>query len=128
MGNGKGHHELRCLGNYDPKVAEELWSGVDAARATTCFPTVMPTFKRRNHEYLDGGLLANNPILEALREVTKLWPGREIDCIHSVGLHVTKAAASDIHSFGLDRTFSGPISQLAPVIESIGDTSQAHRH
>merc|ERR1719203_2340313 len=62
--------------NYDEQMQEERWRARDAIRATTSFPTVTPKFQHPVNRkfYRDGGLFANNPTLEALCEVRRLWP------------------------------------------------------
>ena len=38
--------------------------------------------------FIDGGLRANNPVLEVLNEVEHIWPGRSIGCLLSIGTGV----------------------------------------
>ena len=46
--------------------------------------------------FIDGAMVANNPVMYAVSEVTKLWPNRGIACVHSLGTgtHVDTASTS----------------------------------
>jgi len=76
------------LCNYNEQAYDEQWHVGEVARATTSFPTVLPAFEHpiTGKVYRDGGMLCNNPSLEALKEIRSLWPTRKIDCFHSLGL------------------------------------------
>jgi patatin-like phospholipase/acyl hydrolase len=63
LNNKKATH-LRTY--YNDKVGDsmcgyKIW---EAARATTAAPTYFPRMKLGKHDYVDGGLGYNNPILE----------------------------------------------------------------
>lgn len=59
---------------------------LDALCATTAAPTVYPAFNHKGKPIVDGGVLANNPVLFALAEASLL--GTELECIVSVGTGV----------------------------------------
>ena len=59
--------------------------------------------------YIDGGMVANNPIMYAVAESTKLWPDRHIACIHSFGTGTLPEVASASGSvLGWASTLLGP--------------------
>lgn len=63
---------------------------LDALQAATAAPTVYPAYNHKGTPIVDGGVLANNPVLFALAEATLL--GAELECIVSVGTGVEPRA------------------------------------
>jgi patatin-like phospholipase/acyl hydrolase len=70
--------------NYDCFVWE-------AARATTAAPLFFEpiTLAASQATFADGGIRANNPIMEVSREARRLWPNRSIGCLVSLGTGIT---------------------------------------
>ena len=60
----------------------ELWQAIEA---TSAAPAIFPTSALRGMRLADGGLVANDPTLLALREARALWPGRPIGLVVSLG-------------------------------------------
>ncbi|KAK0130270.1 hypothetical protein ONS96_000793 [Cadophora gregata f. sp. sojae] len=60
----------------------KIW---EAARATSAAPTFFSPITIRHVTYGDGGTGWNNPTKEALNEAHKIWPGRPIACLVSIG-------------------------------------------
>lgn len=62
---------------------------VEAARATTAAPTFFKraviTVQGVNRTYMDGGLAQNNPCDVVLQEASRLFPGRKLACVVSLG-------------------------------------------
>lgn len=76
----KGNSHL--IRNY----GSDYWQLGEAVLATSAFPGVSPPYHRDGCDFRDGALLSNNPALEAIIEAGKVWPGRPIACLHSIGL------------------------------------------
>ena len=66
--------------NYDCPVWE-------AVRATSAAPLFFEpvTLKTSRATFVDGGVRANNPIFEVASEAGRIWPGREIGSLVSLG-------------------------------------------
>ena len=60
----------------------EAWQ---AGRATGAAPTFLDPIEIDTRQYVDGGLWANNPTEAAIREAERVFPGRKIGCIVSLG-------------------------------------------
>eukprot|EP01103_Thecamoeba_quadrilineata_P003589 TRINITY_DN1334_c0_g1_i1.p1 TRINITY_DN1334_c0_g1~~TRINITY_DN1334_c0_g1_i1.p1 ORF type:complete len:1101 (+),score=190.00 TRINITY_DN1334_c0_g1_i1:238-3303(+) len=56
-----------------------------AVQASCSSPGYFPPVQIRGEDYLDGGIVANNPCEHAIKLAHSLWPGRSIDCIVSIG-------------------------------------------
>ena len=93
-----------------------------AGRATGAAPTYFPPIR----DYVDGGLQANNPTWEAIEEAQKLFPGRKIGCVVSLGC----GAPAD--EDGVDNGWLARVSEwmantaIAHVAGQIADTEQSH--
>ena len=51
-------------------------------------------------QYVDGGVLANNPCATAMEEAQDLWPGRRIGCVLSVGCGLSPKEYGDRAGIG----------------------------
>jgi tetratricopeptide (TPR) repeat protein/predicted acylesterase/phospholipase RssA len=81
--------ELALLRSYrDPEEEGPNCTIWQAARATTAAPAFFSSisFGKPLAEYVDGGLLNNNPIRLLMREATRVW-GQDVDfsCVLSIG-------------------------------------------
>lgn len=56
-----------------------------AARATSAAPTFFKPIEIEYVQYVDGGVGHNNPAELAIHEAHKIWPGRPIGCLVSIG-------------------------------------------
>src|SRR5579859_2891379 len=56
-----------------------------AARATSAAPTFFKPIEIEHIQYVDGGVGQNNPAELAIHEAHKVWPGRSIGCLVSIG-------------------------------------------
>lgn len=72
---------------------------VDALRATTAAPTIYPAYVHNGKPIVDGGILANNPILLALAEVNLL--GKTLDCVVSIGTGVEPRPTTSTSTRGI---------------------------
>jgi predicted acylesterase/phospholipase RssA/GrpB-like predicted nucleotidyltransferase (UPF0157 family) len=82
----------RLLRSYEPPRRSDAPTGCslwEAARATAAAPTRFPPAilgpKGEQRRFLDGGLMANNPVQVALEEAQELWPNRKVGIILSLG-------------------------------------------
>ena len=57
----------------------------EVGRATSAAPTFFPPISIDGTKFFDGGLVANNPIQYAVREVRDIWPDRNVGVIVSLG-------------------------------------------
>ena len=77
---------------YNTKTANafnaKIW---EAARATSAAPTFFEPVLIDSGRYGDGGTGWNNPSIEAIAEVHKIWPNRPIGCLLSIGTGLEKA-------------------------------------
>ena len=87
-----GHHflfrnyEMKC-GLYRGTDACEVWK---AARCTAAAPSYFPCMEVKlegedENIFFDGGLVANNPVQIAIREVMRKFPGRQVSHIVTCG-------------------------------------------
>ena len=83
--------------------------------------------------YVDGGLVANNPVETLLEEVEQLWPDRQIGCIVSLGCG--RHADDDVRPSGesgwLTRSgaaggWAEQISLFHQITEQLTDTQDTH--
>jgi len=76
----------RALGAYEHGLAgtsdAQMWQAIEA---TSAAPSIFPRARLGGLSLADGGLVANNPTVIALREARALWPGRRIGVIVSLG-------------------------------------------
>lgn len=107
------------------------WTQRDAKAATAAAPTFVQRHIRIDDEedtcyYMDGVLYANNPSSLAIHEAQRLWPGREIGCVHSLGCGRTRTR----NEWGHDDT-PGDTETLSTTMERIAqaafDSSFEHR-
>jgi predicted acylesterase/phospholipase RssA len=71
--------------SYEVDGTEIQCTILEAARATSAAPTYFPEAEIDGNLYVDGGIGYNNPTEEAIREAHRIWPGREIGCLVSLG-------------------------------------------
>ena len=64
-------------------------SAIDAGHASSAAPIYYPTAKVGNRYLIDGGIVANNPILHGYAEVKKLYPNSNVKIL-SVGTGLNK--------------------------------------
>jgi len=64
-------------------INSHIWQ---AARATSAAPTFFKRIKiDGEHDYIDGGIVCNNPAQQVLDEARRIGKNRRVDCILSVG-------------------------------------------
>lgn len=67
-------------------VILEPWQIARASSAAPkYFPSYVVPFDNVRVEYVDGGLVANNPIQFAIMEASTLWPFSDFACVVSIG-------------------------------------------
>ena len=64
-------------------------SAIDAGHASSAAPIYYPTARVRNRYLIDGGIVANNPVLHGYAEVKKLYPNSNVKIL-SVGTGLNK--------------------------------------
>jgi len=69
----------------------EMWQAVEA---TSAAPSIFPRTRLGGRSFADGGLVANNPTLIALREARALWPHRRIGVVVSLGTGSSRPAST----------------------------------
>jgi hypothetical protein len=52
-----------------------------ALLATSAAPGYLPPIRIGEHEFVDGGMVANNPMEIAILEALRLWPGRRLSVV-----------------------------------------------
>jgi predicted acylesterase/phospholipase RssA len=62
-----------------------------AARAKSAAPTFFKPIEIERVQYADGGVGHNNPAELAIHEAHKIWPGRPISCLVSIGTGIEDA-------------------------------------
>jgi len=67
---------------YPGSCSHKLW---EAGRATSAAPFFFPYVTIGDHQFMDGGLLANNPSQVAYTEALALWGPDSIGCLISIG-------------------------------------------
>ena len=66
----------------------------EAVRATTSAPTYYAPAVIGGQRFVDGAIVANNPVLIALSEAAILWPGAPVDVVVSLGTGIQVPRAS----------------------------------
>ena len=72
--------------NPSPASTSQIW---EVARATSAAPTIFPPIHLDDNMFVDGGVTANNPTQEALREVAFLYGKLAGTCVVSIGSGVS---------------------------------------
>jgi patatin-like phospholipase/acyl hydrolase len=73
---------------------------VDAALATSAAPTYFEPFLAQGKEFVDGGMMENNPIKSALSEALEIWPKRKIACVLSLGTGKPSPKRGSMKNYG----------------------------
>lgn len=68
------------------------------------------TLKTSHATFVDGGVRANNPIYQVSGEARRLWPGRSVGCLLSLGTGITSTKGFDPRK-----------SRLHQVLQSLAD-------
>ncbi|CAI4216176.1 unnamed protein product [Parascedosporium putredinis] len=83
--------------SYENSLEKSEFAGIklwEAARATSAAPSYFDPLKVGGHEFLDGGLQANNPLGWLWNEVLSVFgPARSTSCFLSIGTGVPLRAA-----------------------------------
>lgn len=67
-------------------AGDVTWKVWEVCRATSAAPSYFDPFEREGQQFMDGGLVANNPAAIALHEARKIWgPSVPISLLLSVG-------------------------------------------
>jgi hypothetical protein len=97
---------------YSTRTADafqvKIW---EAARATSAAPTFFEPVLISGRPYGDAGTGWNNPTVEAIAEVRKIWPDRPIGCLLSIGTGLEKVKKL---GDGASESYSWLLSKLAP--------------
>jgi predicted acylesterase/phospholipase RssA len=93
----------------------EVW---EAGRATGAAPTFLDPMEIDGVKYVDGGLTTNNPTELAITEAERLFPGRQIGCIVSLGCGLERKR-EDVSAGA-----KGPINVL---LHSSDNSERVHR-
>lgn len=71
----------------------EMWQAIEA---TSAAPSIFPRARLGALALADGGLVANNPTLVALREAAALWPGRRVGVVVSLGTGTSRPQSTSV--------------------------------
>jgi hypothetical protein len=80
-------------------------SWLEAMRASSAAPYFFDEFACMGERFQDGAIVANNPALQGLHEAQRLWPGRAIEVLVSVGTGKDVIARRGRGSWGLVESF-----------------------
>ena len=72
-----------------PSYGNANISAIDAGHASSAAPIYYPTARVGNRYLIDGGIVANNPVLHGYAEVKKLYPNSNVKIL-SVGTGLNK--------------------------------------
>ena len=110
-GGGSG----KCPGGKCPDLPGTsdalLWQAVEA---TSAAPAIFPAARIGGDLLVDGGMVANDPTLLALREAHSLWPGRPVGLVVSLGT-------------GIPSPQSEPTSGVAGAVRQAGPKARYFR-
>ena len=101
----------------------QVWQ---AGLATAAAPTYFDPVVIEGSSYVDGGVLFNNPTEVMLQEIDRIWKGRKIGCIVSVGcgrVAATRTSASKTASTRLPPM----VQAMVRVSSQTTDTECIHR-
>ncbi|KAG8845961.1 hypothetical protein FRB91_001287 [Serendipita sp. 411] len=96
----------------------KIW---EAIRATSAAPTFFGPIHIDGSVYVDGGFGCNNPCEQVYEEAQKIWPGREIGVMLSLGTGMPRVLSLENPSY-LDRLWPKPWIQT---LERIATQCQA---
>jgi len=97
---------------YSTRTADAFEAKIwEVARATSAAPTFFEPILIRGRPYGDAGTGWNNPTVEAIAEVHKIWPKRPIGCLLSIGTGLEKAKKL---GDGSNESCSWLLSKLVP--------------
>lgn len=68
-------------------------------RATSAAPTFFDPMTIKGVDYVDGGLLCNNPAIVALKEAKCLYPDRKVGILYSIGTGISKTTPALIRGW-----------------------------
>lgn len=110
-GSGGAKHAPKHAGGLPGTSDAQLWQAVEA---TSAAPAIFPPTRLRGDLLVDGGLVANDPTLLALREAHALWPGRPVGLVVSLGT-------------GIPSPQSEPTSGVAEAVRQAGPKARYFR-
>eukprot|EP01047_Picozoa_sp_COSAG01_P021973 COSAG01_NODE_1291_length_10881_cov_33.377017_6_plen_445_part_00 len=95
-----------------------LW---EAGRATSAAPSYFKPISINGQSFVDGGVLANNPIRCALDEAQDIWPGRPIGCVVSLGcgLALSDREEAGLFNLGLMKNVQHQLTHTQPDHEKV---------
>ena len=73
---------------------------LEAMRASSAAPYFFDEFSCKGERYQDGAIVANNPCIMSLHEAQRLWPGRALDLVLSVGTGKDVVTRRDLGGYG----------------------------
>lgn len=79
-----------------PFMGTSKCSVVDAVQATTCAPTFYRSKRVGSQRFVDGAILAQNPVFVAMAEAQALWPNTPVHTILSLGTGTMKWKPSNM--------------------------------
>jgi predicted acylesterase/phospholipase RssA len=112
-----------AFGGTEGRSDCEVWQ---AGRATSAAPTYFDPYEVGSESYVDGGVLANNPVQVAIDEAQDLYPQRRIGLVVSLGCGITQreydhkaggGMAGEVRKFASQLTSTEPFHRK--VLESL---------
>ena len=73
---------------------------MEALRASSAAPYFFEEYTLRSRRFQDGAIVANNPAFIAIHEAQRLFPGRSIDVVLSVGAGRGAEEKRDVRRWG----------------------------
>jgi len=123
-GKDVGRNKPRLFRTYIHRAGDEsdapdckIW---EAVRATSAAPTFFDEIEIDDQVYVDGGVGCNNPCKQVLEEAGRLWPGREIGCIISLGTgmpRVLSMQGSSLYNSWDPRDWVGVLTRIATLCD-----------
>jgi len=97
----------------DDPFAACIW---EAARATSAAPAFFLPIRINDVLYGDGGLGYNNPTDEAIAEARKIWPGRPIGIVLSIGTGLEEALQLKDESTEISKMAKAMLRNTSPAL------------
>ena len=94
------------------------WSVENMVLATTAAPMLFPPFELGAGSFVDGAIVYQNPTPLALREARRIWPGRPLGLVVSLGTGQLRREAARM---------SSPLYWISTMLNMAFDSNRVHR-
>ena len=103
-----------------PGSCRHTW--LEAMRASAAAPYYFEELACRGERFQDGGLVANNPAIIAVHEALRLWPGRKLDLLVSVGTGRAPEERREVKRYSGGLSLIGTLGEI--VVESASSSDR----